>query len=85
MRDPIEREDAINAIYHHLPSVSMDWARMVMHDVPTAKRKTGKWVHYWDGFTYVYECSECGHLRSSDYDYCEKCGTRMEGVREIDR
>lgn len=36
MRDPIEREDAINAIYHHFPDMSMKEATSILHEVPSA-------------------------------------------------
>ena len=37
MSDPIWREDAINALYHHFPSMTMRECAMVLHEVPPAQ------------------------------------------------
>ena len=37
MDDPISREDAINAIYHHFPSMTMGECANVLHEVPSAE------------------------------------------------
>lgn len=37
MDDPISREDAINAIYHHFPSMTMRECANVLHEVPSAE------------------------------------------------
>lgn len=42
----------------------------------------GKWNSRHNGFIgIVFECSECGQLRSatSDWNYCPTCGARMDG------
>lgn len=35
--DLIDREAAVDAIYHHLPSVSRTRARTMLHEVPSAR------------------------------------------------
>lgn len=35
--DVVYRQAAENAIYHHFPKLSMDEARMIMHEVPSAQ------------------------------------------------
>ena len=37
MSDIIRREDAINALYHHFPSMTMRECTMVLHEVPSAE------------------------------------------------
>ena len=37
MTDLISRQAAIDAIYHHLPSVSITRARTMLHEVPSAQ------------------------------------------------
>lgn len=37
MSDLIGRQDAINAIYHHFPHLTMDECRAVLHEVPSAQ------------------------------------------------
>ena len=37
MSDLISREDAINAIYHHFPHVSMERATEILHECETAE------------------------------------------------
>lgn len=36
MDDLISREDAINAIYHHFPNISMESATEILHECETA-------------------------------------------------
>ena len=46
------------------------------------KRKTGKWIRHpeWqaDGEC-GYECDQCGMGSDVDYDFCMKCGAKMDG------
>lgn len=48
------------------------------------ERKTGRWIKISPAG--IYECSEChGHIMTKDidcYDFCHKCGTKMEGERD---
>lgn len=37
MSDLISREDAINAIYHHFPNMTMGECANVLHEVPSAQ------------------------------------------------
>jgi hypothetical protein len=37
MDDLISRECAINALYHHLPSKSMEECTVILHEVPSAQ------------------------------------------------
>ncbi len=38
MDDLIKRQDAIDAIYHHIPDKTMDECRMMLHEVPSATK-----------------------------------------------
>lgn len=43
MDDLISRQEAIDAIYHHFPSVSRTRARTMLHEVPSAQPEQ-KWI-----------------------------------------
>ena len=62
--DLIDRQAAIDAIYHHLPSVSRTRALTMLHEVPSAQpeRKTGRWIWNPNGMDWdlgAWCCSEC--------------------------
>ena len=97
MSDPINREDAINAIYHHFPQMTMRECADVLHEVPSAEpeRKKGRWIKMTGmmppEYHGHYECSECQwHMkgvRSSwakeeELTYCPNCGARMDKGEE---
>jgi hypothetical protein len=45
------------------------------------ERKTGKWIYHkdWDDDGECgYECSECGMGSEVNYNYCMRCGAKME-------
>ena len=46
--DLIDREAAVDAIYHHLPSVSRTRARTMLHEVPSAQPE-------------IIRCKDCKH------------------------
>ena len=48
--DLIDREAAVDAIYHHLPSVSRTRARTMLHEVPSAQPE-------------LIRCKDCKHSR----------------------
>ena len=92
MDDSISREAAVDAIYHHLPSVSRTRARTMLHEVPSAQpeRKKGKWeekevsdekvIDEWQSA----RCSACGKYHTApymyyfnNYNYCPNCGAKM--------
>ena len=50
MDDLISRQAAIDAIYHHLPSVSRTRARTMLHEVPSAQPE-------------IIRCKDCKHWR----------------------
>ena len=51
MDDLISRQAAIDAIYHHLPSVSRTRARTMLHEVPSAQPENQ-----------VHLCDSCRHV-----------------------
>ena len=88
MKDPIERQDAIERITNHYQdsdggrdryavgiNVGLTKAMNELKDMPSAepKRKTGIWMGS--------VCSECGNSTSFYYDcdFCPKCGAEMRG------
>jgi len=63
----------------------LEWLNADAQDMPTAERKTGKWIHIRteaDGNA-LYECSECHmgevHVPIVEVKYCWYCGAKMEG------
>lgn len=84
--DLISRKAAIDAIYHHLPSVSRTRARTMLHEVPSAQpgRKTGHWIKTarWGR---VYYCDQCRNYLDFDgvnvgrgsANFCPNCGADM--------
>ena len=80
--DLIDRQAAIDAIYHHFPSVSRTRARTMLHEVPSAQpeRKRGRWIRNDNG---TYSCSLChSWIPEEQYYYarfCLYCGADMRG------
>ena len=94
MKDPIERQDAIERITNqYLDSdggrdryavginVGLTKAMNALKDMPSAEpeRKTGIWMGS--------VCSACGNSTSFYYDcdYCPKCGADMRGETDGNR
>lgn len=89
MNDLISRQAAIDALtieYKAVGILGEQWAISQCIDaikkLPTIDLvKHGKWNSRHNGFIgIVFECSECGQLRSAtaDWNYCPNCGARME-------
>ena len=58
--DLIDREAAVDAIYHHLPSVSRTRARTMLHEVPSEQPE-------------IIRCKDCEHWREGTaFSYCDK-------------
>lgn len=90
MIDMISREEFERRIKPYDTDDPMDkalynFAHNKMTDCPSVEpeRKVGKWlltIEDWNKWT----CSECGFSKRTDihvtlgYDYCPKCGSRME-------
>ena len=76
MDDSISREAAIDAIYHHLPSVSRTRARTMLHEVPSAQPeiiycKDCKWKQ-------GAECVRFADVRPFPSDFCSRAERREE-------
>lgn len=74
MADLIDRQAAIEAIYHHMPNISMHRARSI-----EPERKTGKWIKQ-NPLVDTEECSECGYnILSEELEtpFCPWCGSPM--------
>ena len=83
--DTISRQAAVDAIYHHLPSVSRTRARTMLHEVPSAQPeiircKDCKYIteHYdTDGNVPYWTCSEWDS--GTDYDgFCHYAERRTD-------
>ena len=89
--DTISRRDAIDAIEQAM--INHDSAIMRVVDLPSAepKHRTGKWLIRRDtnGKPYA-QCSECKRYFNNVYDmenfdaFCRHCGTKMEGLKEVE-
>lgn|GEM_PF-2391411 len=42
----------------------------------------GKWIYISDGYIDFYQCSVCGKLVKWSYNFCPRCGSRMEDHNE---
>ena len=81
MSDLISREDAINAIYHHFPHVSMERATEILHECDSANRK-GEWLDKGKEYIIRWTCSECGRRDKYVYNFCPDCGADMREENE---
>ena len=69
--------------YMHGVGVRLKLAVQKLEQLPSAEpeRKTGRWIHHpeWvaDGEC-AYECSQCGMGSDVDYNFCMRCGSKME-------
>ena len=54
-------------------------------DIPNVEPKRGKWEPYMFGderWHMCSVCSECGQVMLLAWNYCPKCGAKMEGYDE---
>lgn len=79
MSDPINREDAINAIYHHFPHMTMRECAEMLHEVPSAQPEIAKRIvgKSRDGMTLWYQCDMCNEPVDAQDNFCRGCGRRL--------
>ena len=97
MNDPIERQDAIEAINRCMDIYINNLQTMIykadayksLTDLPSAQseRKKGHWKEDWlastsGGAYQVWRCSECESAFNWRMKYCGHCGAKMD---EVDR
>jgi len=91
--DAVSREDAIDTLDDEITITGKSNAYVVIDYVQRVKRKlenlpsvipkskTGKWIRHpeWkaDGEC-GYECDQCGMGSDVDYNFCMRCGAKME-------
>jgi len=85
--DAVSREDVFNAVRGEerggYVDETVECMLKVMSDLPpvTPKQKTGKWIRHpeWkaDGEC-GYECDQCGMGSDVDFNFCMRCGAKME-------
>ena len=74
-----------DGVYELTMCAVKQWVVDLLDELPSAEpeRKVGKWlltIEDWNKWT----CSECGFSKRTDihvtlgYDYCPKCGAKME-------
>lgn len=55
-----------------------------IENAPTIEPKRGEWIRSSDidiaWGSKVYTCSNCGHKRDSETNFCPNCGARMKGA-----
>ena len=76
MSDLISREDAINAIYHAFPNISMERATEILHECESMEKK-GEWLDKGKECVIRWTCSECGRRDTHVYNFCPDCGADM--------
>lgn len=66
MSDLIDREAAVDAIYHHLPSVSRTRARTMLHEVPSAQPE-------------IIRCKDCEYGEQDEVGrwFCRSLGCQI--------
>lgn len=87
MDDLISRQAALDALrdaqdhafnsYHQ----GLIRAHKIIADLPSVKQKRGKWETKWHCFFHAElpVCSQCSEVSPFKYDYCPRCGAKMEG------
>lgn len=87
--DLISRQAAIDAIYHHLPSVSRTRVRTMLHEVPSEQpeRMKGKWERHYceDGNPDGWRCDNCDewyYFGQTLPNFCPNCGADMRGEQD---
>jgi len=89
MDDLISRQAAIDAIrastskYTGFMGMEMytdDDAVEAINGVPSTKPKTGKWEMKWHCLFHAElpTCSQCSEVSPFKYDYCPRCGAKMD-------
>ena len=88
-----EREESIEERIERLPSADIDLSRfsdklwraayergkschIALNKVPTAQ---GRWEYVDYGGVGNYHCSRCRAIGKKDYEFCPRCGARMDG------
>ena len=81
MSDPIERGDAIKALYKY-NFVTKEVIEREIMSIPSADRPRGEWIEQEDDYHHYWECSECGMGVGLDdiRNFCPNCGCRMKGA-----
>ena len=77
MNDLISRAEAIDAIYHHLPSVSRTRARTMLHEVPSAQPEI---IHCRDcKWKNRHNCTRAVEVWIDDDKFCAWGERRTDG------
>ena len=81
MSDPIERGDAIKALYKY-NFVTKEVIEREIMSIPSADRPRGEWIEQEDDYHHYWECSECrmGVGLDDIRNFCPNCGCRMKGA-----
>lgn len=75
--DLIDREDAINAIYHHIPYMSRKRATIILHEVQGIELIRCKYCKHYDKGT-IFPCDISSDIIVGDDDYCSSAERREE-------
>lgn len=75
--DLIDREDAINAIYHHIPYMSKKRATIILHEVQGMELIRCKDCKHYDKGT-IFPCGIAADFIVGDDDYCSSAERREE-------
>ena len=78
MADYIDRQAAYEALtdyYHHRTEIQHTALHDALNKVPTAQ---GRWEYVDYGGVGNYHCSRCRAIGKKDYEFCPRCGARMD-------
>ena len=87
MIDPIEREDALQALVDSdVRGYDYRQLEKAIKAIPSADRPQGEWILQDDEhhIEKIYLCSNCENFEAwgeyEKYNYCPNCGARMKGA-----
>jgi len=80
MKDLIDRQAAIDAMFAGMPGLMFNDVLKILRTLPSAQteRKTGRWTPIPSLFRTLGICSVCHNVSGNEYEYCPWCGAKME-------
>ena len=79
MADLIDRKELRDALYE-ADAITMQGVKIInkFPAVDAVEVKHGRWVQQPLNGTHIWRCSKCETIGSPQWNYCPKCGARMD-------